>query len=328
MELPHLSLVNLLPRVTWTVAPGKSAPTNAAALCHGWTTDLASRTLYNHEGKVRKPRVLSRRLLLETFGDLPVPTDGMIVLEEAGSSRQWCLQNLNRSALLRWVQTHGLLGTLLHRYASVDFGGSGFVRLPQGWVPSSNCITAKYGNRGEITAGDPAEWRKHLSAATHADPPRPGSESFWQSYGEPLQAIIDCAMQLKGAIQALAGDGLELPLGEEITTRAELDAAVWAKHRTHLSTLLATGVSFVVAGAKSGMFQQIRCHSLLGALSMMLYTDVTKRVKSWLVQCQMCGTISRRDNRYAKYCSDQCRNNAYVTRSQSRKQESSEVNQS
>jgi hypothetical protein len=233
-------------------------------------------------------------------------------------------------ALVKWCQTHGLLGVLLHRAQMVTFAprrtevegpGRGkrqvsqdrYERSHSGW---SGWRLSGPAQRLEERLRPPGVllqelrrfewvWEPQLSAtwgrffpgvppeerSTYAYP-LPVSKEFWGLYGEPLDAFLDAGEALRDALQETdAIGGRPLP---ERGLRA-------------LNALVAPiGPSIVPEDGR--LRQQWRCPSLLASFAMMALLDLTgeQRVRA----CEVCRSTFVSASGRARYCSDRCRRTA------------------
>ncbi len=148
-------------------------------------------------------------------------------------------------------------------------------------------------------------WASFFPAVPYAERatyryPRPTTDAFWRLYAEPLDAFLEGAEALAGALYGLQG---ERPFagGPEAS-----DAA--ARSLAALHTLVAP-VSAALAITEDGALRQRwLAPSLLGSFAMMALQDLAGNRR--VLACNRCGGLFTAAAYQARYCSPRCRNAA------------------
>jgi hypothetical protein len=244
------------------------------------------------------------------------------IIDRDRSSR---LEPEQRAGIIRWCESYGLLGTLLHsstrrafspkhtlgRHRIADFSATKGGRFI--WV-GGNWGLARYSQDGGGT------WDRYFPSISENDKttyeyPKPLTEEFWRIYAEPVEDFLEHAGWLIAALHRVASPPTFRSKGSE--------------HGLGLETLntLAGRVSPVLELNDDGSFRQgWGTNSLLASLATMAIFDIggSQRV----LRCETCGRHFVTPAYQAKYCSDTCRSTAQKRRSRAKKKRIAQASKS
>jgi len=148
--------------------------------------------------------------------------------------------------------------------------------------------------------------------------PKPTTEAFWRLYAEPIDAFLEGAQALAGALHGLQG---ERPFagGPDATGAATRSLAA-------LHTLVGP-VSAALAITEDGALRQRWiAPSLLGSYAMMALQDIGGNRR--ILACARCGGLFTAAAYQARYCSPRCRNTAQKAALRAREAQGSVDNES
>lgn len=153
-------------------------------------------------------------------------------------------------------------------------------------------------------------WRDYFVArpewqTPHWPQPSPHSEQFWRSYGEPLNAIVGAAEQLRWIMDVFAAQTPEhrRPIAVE---RRRLAAAL-----DDLASFTANVWPRAILDEQGKPEVRWTAPSLIGSFALMIMFDLAG--KGTIRTCVRCGTPFASSAPQAVYCSDRCRNAAQQT---------------